>query len=135
MTPKANSRNIRSEINITPLVDVMLVILIIFMVTAPMMIQGVDINLPETEAKEIKTREDPLIITVNRDGAVSIEKHAIEISELAEKLKSIFSNRKDGEILLRADEDVPYGFVVKVMAAVKGAGIEKLGMITEPEKR
>ena len=121
-----------ADINVTPLVDVMLVLLIIFMVTAPMMMEGVEVNLPQTQAKQMKTEEDPLILTVDRQGDIHIEKHTIKLEELEVKIKKIFQYRRDKEILLRADKDVPYGFVIRVMAAVKRAGITKLGMVTEP---
>lgn len=122
-----------SDINVTPFVDVMLVLLIIFMVTAPLMIQGVDVNLPRTTAKEIKTQEDPLILNVKKNMEISLENHIIKLEDLESKLKTISEYRKDKEVLLRADKDLPYGFVMKVIAAAKRAGIDKLGMITEPE--
>ena len=123
-----------SDINVTPFVDVMLVLLIIFMVTAPMMIQGEDVNLPNTVAKPVKTPEDPLILTVSKKQEISIEKTKIPLTELDEKLKSLFKYRDNKQLLLRADEDLSWGFVAKVIARVKGAGIEKLSLITEPEK-
>ena len=121
-----------SDINVTPFVDVMLVLLIIFMVTAPMMMQGVDVNLPQTAAKNIKTKEDPLILTVNAKGEIYLEEHLVKLEALESKVKQIFRYRRDKEILLRGDKDVPYGFIIKVMAGVKNAGINKLGMVTEP---
>ena len=121
-----------SDINVTPLVDVMLVLLIIFMVTAPMMMQGVEVNLPQTTVKPIKTREDPLILTVNKKREIFLENYRIELDGLEKKVKKIFQNRRDKEILLRADKDVPYGFVIKVISRIKRAGIDKLGMVTEP---
>jgi len=127
-----NRKRFISDINVTPFVDVMLVLLIIFMVTAPLMIQGVDVNLPQTTAKEIKTQEDPLILTVNNKMEISLEKHIIKLEDLEIKLKTISEYRKDKEVLLRADKDLSYGFVIKVIAAAKRAGIDKLGMITEP---
>jgi biopolymer transport protein TolR len=135
ISSSGNNKRFMSDINVTPFVDVMLVLLIIFMVTAPMMIQGVDVNLPQTTAKEIKTQqEEPLILTVNKDMEISIQKTVIKLEELDTKLNAIVKYREDKQILLRADKDVPYGFVVKVMAATKKAGIEKLGMITEPDE-
>ncbi len=122
-----------SDINVTPLVDVMLVLLIIFMVTAPMMTQGLDVNLPQTTAKSIKTQEDPLFLTINKKGEIFLEEHVIRLEELEDKVKSIFKYRRDKELLLRADRDLPYGLVIKVIAAVKRAGIDKLGMVTEPK--
>ncbi|MEA2038243.1 MAG: protein TolR [Thermodesulfobacteriota bacterium] len=121
-----------SDLNLTPLVDVMLVILIIFMVTAPMMIQGVDVNLPQTTTKHIKTREDPLILTINKKREIFLETHLIKFDLLETKIKKIFENRREKEVLLRADKDVPYGFVIKVISKIKQAGIDKLGMVTEP---
>jgi biopolymer transport protein TolR len=127
-----NNKRFMSDINVTPLVDVMLVLLIIFMVTAPMMMQGVEVNLPQTTVKPIKTREDPLILTVNKKREIYLENYRIELDGLEEKVKKIFQNRRDKEILLRADKDVPYGFVIKVISRIKRAGIDKLGMVTEP---
>jgi biopolymer transport protein TolR len=121
-----------SEINVTPFVDVMLVLLIIFMVTAPMMMEGVEVNLPQTTTKSIKTPEDPLILTVTENGEITLEKHQIALDDLEVKLKSILKYRRDKEILLKADRNIQYGYVVKVIAGVKRAGIDKLGMITEP---
>ena len=127
-----DGRRFMSDINVTPFVDVMLVLLIIFMVTAPMMMQGVEVNLPKTTTKSIKTREDPLILSVNKAQEIYIENRRIKLEDLEPKVKSIFKYRRDKEILLRADREVPYGFVIKVISGVKRAGIDKLGMITEP---
>ncbi len=121
-----------SEINVTPFVDVMLVLLIIFMVAAPMMTQGVDVNLPKTESKNIKTSDEPLMLTVNNKREIFLENHRIPLESLEIKIKKIFENRRNKEVLLRADKDIPYGFVINVIASVKKAGIEKLGMVTEP---
>jgi biopolymer transport protein TolR len=132
MNQRGNNKNFMSEINVTPLVDVMLVLLIIFMVTAPMMMQGVEINLPKTTTRDIKTQEEPLILTVNKEKEIFIENHRIKLEGLETKIQKIFQNRRDKEILLRADKEVPYGFVIEVIAKVKQAGIDKLGMVTEP---
>jgi biopolymer transport protein TolR len=132
MNQGGNNKSFMSDINVTPLVDVMLVLLIIFMVTAPMMMQGVEVNLPQTTIKSIKTQEEPLMLTVNKEKEIFIERHRINLDSLETKIQKIFQNRKDKEILLRADKDVPYGFVIKVIAKVKQAGIDKLGMVTEP---
>ncbi|MCF8130390.1 MAG: protein TolR [Deltaproteobacteria bacterium] len=129
---RGNRGQLMSEINVTPLVDVMLVLLIIFMVAAPMMIQGVDVNLPKTEAKNIKTSDEPLMLTVNNKQEIFLENHKIPLESLEIKVRKIFENRRDKEVLLRADKDIPYGFVINVIASVKKAGIEKLGMVTEP---
>lgn len=132
ITDSDKGKRFMSDINVTPLVDVMLVLLIIFMVTAPMMMQGVAVNLPQTKTQSIKTKEDPLIVTVNKKGEVFLENHAIKLEDLGPKIGTIFKYRRDKEVLLRADKDIPYGFVIKVMAAVKRAGVTKLGMVTEP---
>ena len=132
MNSGGNNRRFMSEINVTPLVDVMLVLLIIFMVAAPMMMQGVDVNLPKTTTKNIKTLDEPLMLTVNKKKEIFLENHPVKLDRLELKIKKIFENRREKEVLLRADKDVPYGFVIDVMARVKNAGISKLGMVTEP---
>jgi len=123
-----------SEINVTPLVDVMLVLLIIFMVTAPMMQQGVDVDLPETTTQPIRVQDEPLILTVQKDGKVHIGRREIPQVELRAKLAAIFEGRDSRELFLRADKEAPYGVVVKALAAAREAGATKLGMVTEPEK-
>ena len=123
-----------SEINVTPFVDVMLVLLIIFMVTAPMMQQGIDVDLPETNTQPIRVQDEPLILTVQKDGKVYISRREIPQAELREKLAAIFEGRDSKELFLRADKDAPYGMVVKALAAAREAGATKLGMVTEPEK-
>ena len=132
MVTSGNGKKLMAEINVTPLVDVMLVLLIIFMVTAPMMMEGVDVNLPQTKTKSIKTQEDPLIVSVTKSGDVFLENHTVKLEDLGQKIETVFKYRKEKEVLLRADKDIPYGFVVKVMAEVKRAGVAKLGMVTEP---
>ncbi len=128
-----DNKKMMSDINVTPFVDVMLVLLIIFMVTAPMMMQGVEVNLPQTTAKRIKSQEDPLILTITKKKQIFIETHRIKLKDLEKKTLKIFENRREKEILLKADKDVPYGFVIKVVSRIKKAGIEKLGMVTEPD--
>ena len=132
MNVEEGGQNLISDINVTPLVDVMLVLLIIFMVTAPMMMQGVKVDLPRTESKNIKSEEDPLILTITREKSIFIEEYKVDYKNLRGKLEKIFANRAGKEILLQADKDVPYGFVMEVMAQVKEAGITKVGMITKP---
>lgn len=129
---EGNNKRLMSDINVTPFVDVMLVLLIIFMVTVPMMMQGVKVNLPKTTTKNIKTQEEPLILTVTKKREIFLEKHQMKLDGLEAKIRKIFENRREKEILLRADKDVPYGFVIKVIARVKRSGIDKLGMVTEP---
>ncbi len=123
-----------AEINVTPLVDVMLVLLIIFMVTAPMMEQGLEVDLPNTTTQNIRVKEPPLVITVKRDGKIHLaESQPFELAELEAKLDAILDGDATREVFLRADEKVPYGLVAKVMAKARAAGVEKLGMVTEPE--
>ena len=121
-----------SDINVTPLVDVMLVLLIIFMVTAPMMMHGVKVDLPRTESRNIKTEEDPLLLTITKKGDIFVEEYKVDYEDLRGKLERIFANRAGKEILLQADKEVPYGVVMRIMAQVKEAGITKVGMITKP---
>ena len=132
MTAGGNNGQLMSDINVTPLVDVMLVLLIIFMVTAPMMMQGVDVSLPEATAEPLESEKENLIITVDKDNKVFINDFQVSVDGLGEKLKKILEGRSDREVYLKADKDISYGTVVKVMAEVKGAGVEKLGMVTEP---
>lgn len=133
MTGNGGKKRLMSDINVTPFVDVMLVLLIIFMVTAPMMMQGEDVNLPNTIGSPIKAPDDLLILTVTKNQEISIEKHKFALDDLDERLKSLIEYRKNKQLLLRADEEISWGFVAKVIAKIKGAGIEKLSLITEPE--
>jgi biopolymer transport protein TolR len=121
-----------SEINVTPLVDVMLVLLIIFMVTAPMLSMGIDVNLPRVKTKSIDIAEEKLVLTINENKEVFLNKTGVALSDLKAKLTAIYAGRVDREIFLRADKSVSYGFVVEVMSEIRKAGIDKLGMITEP---
>jgi biopolymer transport protein TolR len=126
-----------AEINVTPLVDVMLVLLIIFMVTAPMMQTGIDVNLPRVKAKTMDVTEEKLVLTINDAKEIFLNKTRMSLRDMGTKLEYIIASRIDREVFLRADRNVPYGFVVEVMAEVRKAGVDKLGMITEPpeEKR
>ena len=121
-----------SEINVTPLVDVILVLLIIFMVTAPMLQMGIDVDLPRVKAKSVDVAEEKLVLTINGAKEIFLNKSRISLRELGVKLGFIFNSRIDREVYMRADRNVPYGFVVEVMAEVRKAGVDKLGMITEP---
>jgi biopolymer transport protein TolR len=132
MTLGGNDDRLMSEINVTPFVDVMLVLLIIFMVTAPMMIQGVDVSLPEATSGPLESKQEQLIVTIDQNNQVYINDFRVGIEGLKEKLIQITKNQKADEIYLRADKTVAYGMVVYVMSEIKGAGIEKLGMITDP---
>ena len=133
--PSRGNRGPVSQINVTPFVDVMLVLLIIFMVTAPMMEQGVDVNLPEVaQAPSLAANKEPLVITVEKDGSISIGRTKIEdAAKLTPVLQQILKDKPEDEkdVFLEADRDVPYGKVVPVMAAIKKAGVAKLGMVSQ----
>ena len=128
----SDSDRLISDINVTPFVDVMLVLLVIFMVTAPMMMQGVDVALPETTSQPLAAKKENLVITINNQNQIFINKHQLGIDFLQEKLKKILEGRDKREVYLRADREISYGFVVRVMAEIKAAGVDKLGMVTEP---
>ena len=135
--PSSGRRSNMSEINVTPFVDVMLVLLIIFMVTAPMLDQGVEVDLPEVaEAPGLPVQQEPLVITLEKSGQILIGKAKInQLSKLGPVIQQALKGKPEREVFLEADENVPYGRVVKVMAAVKKAGVEKLGMVTRlPEE-
>jgi biopolymer transport protein TolR len=121
-----------SQINVTPLVDVMLVLLVIFMVTAPIIQQGVQVNLPQTKASAIAGSEEPLIVTVAKDGKIYLNDNVIGLADLGAKLSAIKKLQADKQVYLRADQDVRYGTVMKTIAEIKQAGIEKLGMVSRP---
>lgn len=125
-------KNLVAEINVTPLVDVMLVLLIIFMVTAPMMTQGLDVDLPETTTKSLRQEENPIVVTIDKDGKISLDKFTVTQKVLLQELGKYGKDVKDKPIYLKADKAVPYGIVVSVMADIKKAGFDKLGMITQP---
>jgi len=131
MTSGGKHSELMSDINVTPFVDVMLVLLIIFMVTAPMMIQGLDVDLPEATAKPLDSDKEHLVITINKEQQVYINDFQITVESLREKLAKIIEGRKDRDVYLKADKTIPYGVVVQVMAEIKAAGVDQLGMITD----
>jgi biopolymer transport protein TolR len=128
-------RGLVADINVTPLVDVMLVLLIIFMVTAPMMTQGLEVNLPKTTAKSLSQQEEPLIVSIDKEGIIFLGKIPVALSLLRQQLSGVPDEKKKEPIYLRADEEVAYGMVIKTMAEIKRAGFDKLGMITLPEEK
>lgn len=121
-----------AQINVTPLVDVMLVLLVIFMVTAPIIQQGVQVNLPQAKAGAIPGTEELLVVTINKNGKVYLNDNPLTLSELGDKLRAIRKLQADKQVYLRADQDVRYGLVMKAVAEIKQAGIERLGMVTRP---
>jgi biopolymer transport protein TolR len=121
-----------AQINVTPLVDVMLVLLVIFMVTAPIIQQGVQVNLPQTKSSAIPGTEEFLVVTVAKNGKIYLNDKAMNPGELGQKLAAIKKLQADKQVYLRADQDVRYGIVMKTIAEIKQAGIERLGMVTRP---
>ncbi len=125
-------RGYLSEINVTPLVDVMLVLLIIFMVTAPMMTRGLDVKLPETTAKALPQKKENVVITINAKAEVFMDKAEVSPGFLKQKLATLVREGRAGQVLLRADESVKYGQVALVMTAIREAGVKDLGLVTAP---
>jgi biopolymer transport protein TolR len=121
-----------AQINVTPLVDVMLVLLVIFMVTAPIIQQGVQVNLPQAKAGAIPGTEDVLVVTVAKNGTIYLNDNAMSFDELGSKLRAIRNNQADKQVYVRADQDVRYGLVMRTIAELKQAGIERVGMVTRP---
>jgi len=132
MNAPRQSKGPLSEINIIPLVDVMLVLLIIFMIAAPMMQQGLPINLPKVTTRPLPSKEDIQVVTVTKDEEIIVNTKRLEMKDLKAGIELLFANRPDKEIFLKADSAVPYGFVVKCMGIIKEAGIEKVNIVTKP---
>ena len=120
-----------SEINVTPFVDVMLVLLIVFMVTAPLMTVGIPVDLPKTKAAEITESDEPLVITLNKDGIVFIQESEIKLENLSARLKAIAGNNSDIRIFIRGDKSLEYGIVMQVMGRVTSAGFKKVALLAK----
>ncbi len=120
-----------SQINVTPLVDVMLVLLVIFMVTAPIIQQGVEVTLPSVKAEALPGKEEQFVVSITKDSQIYLNDAKLSADDLTGKLKAISSERPDRQVFIRADDQVPYGQVIRTMAAIKAAGIENVGMVTE----
>jgi biopolymer transport protein TolR len=123
-----------AQINITPLVDVMLVLLVIFMVTAPLLQQGIGVELPRVAAKPLNSEVEQLNVVISRDGGVRLNNAPLSADKLNQKLTAIVQSQPDCKVALRADKNVPYGQLAEVMAAIRNAGVKKIGMVTEPLK-
>jgi biopolymer transport protein TolR len=132
MAFETRSSGTLSQINVTPLVDVMLVLLVIFMVTAPILQQGIAVNLPQARSGALAGEEVQLVVTVAADGAIYLNDNPLTPTELLEKLRAVLKERPDRQVFLRGDSDVPYGTVMSVMASIREAGVRKLGMVTAP---
>ncbi len=133
-TPQSTENQPLSEINVTPFVDVMLVLLVIFMVTAPLISQQVDVDLPETRSTQsVEVKANDVVLRITKKKEIFIAKSPIRLEEVTPKLREIFREKSKKEVYLQADKSIPYGFVVKIMALIKNAGIDRMGMITEPE--
>ena len=133
-TGHRSDRSVMSQINVTPFVDVMLVLLVIFMITAPMMQQGMQVNLPQTDAKAMNVKDEPVVVTIDRNGRAFLDNAEIPRGQMKTKLTALFASKSKKEVFLKADRDVPYGEVIRAMAEIKGAGVERLGMLTEPSQ-
>jgi len=132
MNAPKRSKGPLSEINIIPLVDVMLVLLIIFMIAAPMMQQGLPINLPKVTSRPLPSKEDVQVVTVTKNEEIILNSKKLALKDLKAAIELLFANRSDKEIFLKADSAVPYGFVVTCMGIIKEAGIEKVNIVTRP---
>jgi len=124
-----------SDINVTPLVDVMLVLLIVFMVAAPLMTVGVPIELPKTQAKQLNTSTEPLTVSVSADRTIHLQDTEIKLDELAPKLQALAKNGNQEQLMVRADTNVPYGAVMEVMGVLNQAGYTKIGLVTSPAEK
>jgi biopolymer transport protein TolR len=123
-----------SEINIIPLVDVMLVLLIIFMITAPMMQHGMNIDIPKVTTKPLPTKDEPQILNITKDQKLILNEKKLAVKDLKAAIQLLFSNKSTKEIYLRADKEVPYGFVVSCMGLIREAGVEKINIVTKPRE-
>ncbi|NUN05990.1 MAG: biopolymer transporter ExbD [Bdellovibrio sp.] len=132
---KSKSRATLSEINVTPLVDVMLVLLIMFMVTTPLMQQGIEVDLPKTSSSGVELNDEPFVLVIGADQKMTVAKTKIAMSDLRPKLKAIFENRKNKQIYIQADRKVDYGFVAEAMAEIRAAGIFNIGLVTLPKEQ
>ena len=124
----------KSDINVTPFVDVMLVLLVIFMVTAPLLTVGVPVDMPQTRARQMSEDKEPLAITIKKDGALFLQETAVQLDELVPKLTAIAQNGYDQRIYVRGDKDVDYGKVMEVMGELNAAGFKRIGLVTDPKR-
>ena len=121
-----------SEINVTPMVDVMLVLLIVFMVTAPLLTVGVPVDLPKTAANQIGGKDEPLVVTINKNSDIFLQDSKLDLDQLAPRLLAISQNRRDARIFVRGDQTIPYGKIMSVIGKLNGSGFKKVALITDP---
>ena len=133
--PRKGGRASLSEINVTPMVDVMLVLLIVFMVSAPLLQQGVDVNLPKADAGSLTQTDQPVVLSIKSNQAIELDQKVYSLSTLAGKLEALSIAKPNLQVLVQADEAVNYGIVAKVMAEVKKAKIHRVGLVTAPETK
>ena len=131
---KKNSKEPISEINVTPFVDVMLVLLIVFMVTAPLLTVGVQVDLPETSADTLPEESEPLTLTINAKGEIFIQETKVEYEKIIAKILAVSNNRTDTRIFVRGDKTINYGRVLEIMGMLSGSGFTKVALISEPNK-
>lgn len=131
MKTEGEDNTLLSEINVTPFVDVMLVLLIIFMVTAPLLQYGVKVDLPESSRQTLEVPKEQVVLSIGKDRTIYVDRYKVSLSELGKKLEAVYKGKQRKEIFLQADKSVPYGFVVKTMAVIRAAGIDQMGLITE----
>ena len=122
------------EINVTPLVDVMLVLLIIFMVTAPLLTQGVNVDLPDADSPSMQQNVEPLVVSIHKNGKIYIQKHAIKLEQLAPRIEAIRKTKPNLPVFIQGDAKTPYEHVARVMSVLEQAGIRKVGLVTEPRR-
>jgi len=123
-----------SQINITPMVDVMLVLLIIFMVAAPMLTQGVNVDLPDAKAPQIRQQVEPLVISIQEDGSLFMQNKSIDIKQLAPRIAAMRKAKPKLPVFIRGDAKTPYEFVARVMGLLESAGIKQISLVTEPQR-
>lgn len=131
MAQTSRGRRLMGEINVVPYIDVMLVLLVIFMVTAPIIQQGVEVTLPSVKAEALPGKEEQFVVSITKDSQIYLNDAKLSADDLTGKLKAIANERPDRQVFIRADDQVPYGQVIRTMAAIKAAGIENVGMVTE----
>lgn len=133
IAPRSSKRRLNSEINVTPFVDVMLVLLVIFMVTSPMLVAGVQVNLPLTNSEPLSGQDETLVLTIEPNGNIYLQDEKVAVEELAPKLSAISGIKIDSNIFIRGDKSLNYGWIMKIFDEVKKAGYQRVSLVTEVE--